>query len=137
MEKALLEELQNIVNADTEQITQRSTNRLLLASMVSLVSVVNDMHCKIDSLTMSMGEHVSIDSDQFEDCERMFATVEEVKKLQTNLAIRAGQFVAERPKTAVVIFVVAVILANAWFVSDYRHLIFHLLGLPTTLLQAP
>lgn len=137
MDKALLEELQHIVESDTEQITQKSTNRLLLASMVSVVNTVNQMVTKLDHLTDSLSDQVNAVSNQADECGELFATKDDIRRIEANLAFRAGKFVAEKPRTAAVIFLLLVIITNTWFVSDFRHWVLVLLGLPTSLLQTP
>lgn len=137
MDKALLEELQHIIETNGDGITQKSTNRLLLASMVSVVTAINDMRTKLDALADTLGDQVAAVNSQEEECAGKFANKEDLEKIEGNLAIQVGQFVSEKPKTAFAIFVILVIIANTWFVSDFRHWLLFVLGLPTNLLQAP
>ena len=137
MDKALLEELQHIIETNGDGITQKSTNRLLLASMVSVVTALNDMRCKIDTLTETIGDQGTTVTNQEEECLDRFATKDDLRKVENNLAIRAGHFVAERPKIAFIIFVILGILANTWFISDFRQWVLFALGVPINLLQVP
>jgi hypothetical protein len=63
------------------------------------------------------------------------ATVLEANKLRFNLAVQAGEFVRNHPRISLAIVVGGLVLANFWFVSDFRRVILMWAGLPPDLVN--
>ena len=125
-----------VTGKDVDSLTMDEIKAVLLASTVSVVNTVNQMAKKIDVLTDSIGDQVKTVNNQADECKERFATKEDIRHIAGNLTFRAGKFISNKSRLVSVIFIIAMVLANARFVSNYRHLILYALGLTSTILQA-
>jgi hypothetical protein len=99
-DKAILEELQDILNDDNVKIPSIATNRLLLAGILSLKNQVSELN-----------------QTQLDCADAIKKALEPVKK---NPAFILGEFIYNHPKASVAILAFFLFLSNIWFIDDFR-----------------
>lgn len=140
MDTSLLEELQNIVAANGDGITQKSTNRLMITAMIQIAQSINGVE---RLLTVKLEEMEARLIERADEERKVYATKDELsdlkdeltEKIEDSFAYRVGKFVEDKPKWAIGIIVIGIWIINTWLSTSLQQWVVYLLGLPPTLLK--
>jgi hypothetical protein len=143
----LLRELRSIAQGD-DPIPAKAFNRLVIAGLVQLYDQLDGLEgqitTRVDGLESDLcgyreqyRNEREKQTDMLTDVKRsldaLSGAVLEANKLRSNLAVQAGDFVRNHPRLTMAAVIVFLVVANFWFISDFRKVILVAIGLPPDL----